>query len=161
MIVVSNTSPIINLATIGQLILLRQLYGNITVPEAVFREIATDGADLPGAVEVQTASWIATQAVKNQLILRTLHLELDAGEAAAIALGLEMSADLLLLDEQLARGVARRLGLKFIGLLGILIEAKQRQIILSVKPLLDALKDEAGFWIAPRLYHYVLETAGE
>ena len=58
MIVVSNTSPIINLAAIGQLDLLKQLYENIIIPQAVYREITVVGAGQPGSMDVETLSWI-------------------------------------------------------------------------------------------------------
>ena len=65
------------------------------------------------------------------------------------------------MDERKGRNVALRFGLKFIGLLGVLMEAKNKGLIQEVKPLLDALISKAGFWISPQLYNRVLESAGE
>lgn len=86
---------------------------------------------------------------------------MDRGEAEAIILAVEKKADLLLLDERRGRTVAYQLGIKFIGLLGILIEAKHQQIISAVKPLLDELIAKAGFWVSTHLYNCVLKAAGE
>ena len=98
MIVVSNTSPIINLASIGQLELLKTLYSNIIIPQAVRDEIVA-GAGQPGAKEAQTLGWIATHQVTNQPLVTALQADLDRGEAEAIALAIEIRAELLLLDE--------------------------------------------------------------
>lgn len=161
MIVVSNTSPIINLAAIGQLELLQKLYGKLIIPEAVFHEISAIDPDQLRTTKIQSLSWIKTQSVTNQALVASLLLELDRGEAEAIILAVEKKADLLLLDERRGRTVAYQLGIKFIGLLGILIEAKHQQIISAVKPLLDELIAKAGFWVSTHLYNCVLKAAGE
>jgi hypothetical protein len=90
-----------------------------------------------------------------------LSLELDAGEAEAIALAVEMQADIVLLDERLARRVGARLGLRFVGVLGLLVESKRRGLIPFVKPVLDALITRAGFWVGNSLYLRVLAEVGE
>lgn len=160
MIVVSDTSPIINLAAIGKLDLLHVLYGEVFIPNAVYREIASF-ADQPGASEVQTLNWIARRTCEREDLVRALRGELDEGEAEAIALAVEMQADLLLIDERAGRRAATRLGLERIGLLGVLLEAKQQGHLNALAPLLDALRQEAGFWISESLRHRVLELAGE
>lgn len=96
-----------------------------------------------------------------RLSSRRLELELDPGEAAAIALAIELKADLLLLDERRGRTVASRFGLRFVGLLGVLIEAKQQGYLGAVKPILDDLITRAGFWVSQPLYERVLQAAGE
>lgn len=161
MIVVSNTSPIINLAAIGQSNLLYQLYEKIIIPKVVNQEIAIVGSGQLGVKDVSKLDWITTQQVSNQALVKALQIELDKGEAEAIALTVELKADLLLIDERLGRSVASRFDLKFIGILGLLIEAKHKGLIQKVEPILDDLKTKAGFWINQSLYVYVLVTAGE
>ena len=161
MIIVSNKSPLVNLAVIGQLALLQQLYGKIIIPQAVYDEIVIEGAGQPGATEVKTFDWIEAQEVTDRILVTSLELELDSGEAEAIALAVSLKADLLLLDERKGRVVASRLGLNYIGLLGVLIEAKNQHLINEVKPVMDDLIGKAGFWISQQLYHYVLQVAGE
>ena len=159
--VVSNTSPLINLAWIGQLDLLRELYGVVHIPEAVWHEIVVQGAGQPGAKEVGYADWIKRCAVENKHLVIALHQELDAGEAEAIALALEQQADLLLMDERLGRETARYFGLNYTGVIGVLIEAKHKGLIGSIKEYLDRLRAMAGFHISQPLYVKVLQDQGE
>jgi uncharacterized protein len=127
--IISNASPLINLARIGKLGLLHQLYRELTIPEAVWREVVVEGAGQPAAEELKTAVWIKTCAVTNKLLVHALQQELDGGEAEAIALALEVGADLLLMDERLGRETARHLGLRYTGLIGVLIESKRKGLI--------------------------------
>lgn len=87
--------------------------------------------------------------------------DLDRGEAETIALALELGADLVLLDERDGRYAAQRFGLRFVGVLGILLEAKSNDLIKEIKPYLDSLRQQAGFYIHETLYNYVLTLAGE
>ncbi len=89
MIVVSNASPIINLAAIGRLDILRQLYGSIAIPEYVYHEIAVTGSGDAGSREVQALGWIETKKVTNHLHVATLQIELDKGEADAFVVCLK------------------------------------------------------------------------
>jgi hypothetical protein len=159
MIVVSDTSPILSLALIGRLELLRDLYGTLTIPEAVHAEIvATRQA---GAQEVAQAAWIATCPIEPDVVLKLLLREVDRGEAEAIGLAVHLKADVLLIDERKARHLAAYLELGVVGLLDVLPDAKQRGLITSVKPLLDDLMTRARFRLSHQLYQRTLFTAGE
>jgi predicted nucleic acid-binding protein len=159
--IVSDASLLINLARIGELDLLWKLYGEITVPEAVWQEVVVNGAGQPGAEDIKTADWVKRALVKNRYLVQALRQDLDAGEAEAIALALEIEAELLLMDERLGRESAHHFGLRYIGLIGVLSEAKHRGLISTVKPYLDALRDIAGFRLAMPLYERVLRDQGE
>ena len=161
MVVVCNTSPIVALARAGMLDLLHAVHGKMVVPEAVFHEITVAGAGEPGASEVAAAPWIKRRLVLNLSLVNALSLELDAGEAEAIALAVECRADLILLDERMGRHAAQRMGLTVTGTLGILIAAKDRGLLVSVRPMLDALRADAGFWIGDALYGAVLAAVDE
>ncbi|NTU65851.1 MAG: DUF3368 domain-containing protein [Chloroflexi bacterium] len=169
MIVVSDTSPILSLALIGQLELLHDLYGTIVIPEAVRSElIATDQG---GAREVAQTDWIITRptrtaprsgaSVEPDIVLKLLLREVDRGEAEAIGLAVQLNADVLLIDERKARHLAAYLELGVVGLLDVLQEAKQRHLITSVKPILDDLIARARFRVSHKLYQRTLFTAGE
>jgi predicted nucleic acid-binding protein len=149
-IIVSDTSPINNLAAIHQLSLLQQLYSTVIIPEAVYRELTDPDFPVAGAIEVQTLDWIQTRQVSDRTVVEALTIELDIGEAEAIALALEIESDQLLIDERRGRMVANKLNLHYTGILGILVEAKNQELISEVKPLLDALRNQIEFlWISP------------
>ena len=159
--IVSNASPLINLAWIGQLDLLRQLYGQIIIPAAVWDEIVIKGAGQPGAMEIQSAAWIHRQEVSNHDLVRSFQRDLDDGESEAIVLAIETQADKLLMDERLGRETATYFDLRVMGVIGILIAAKQKKLIPEVKTYLDQLQSQAGFFIKPMLYQRVLKDQGE
>lgn len=159
--VVSNSSALINLARIGRLELLRDLYGEVCIPEAVWQEAVVKGEGQAGANEIKSAPWIKALRVKNSELVKALRQELDPGEAEAIALTLETQSELLLMDERLGRDTARHLGLAFTGLIGLLVEARRKGLISSIKGELDALRDIAGFRIAESLYWRILRDEKE
>ena len=86
---------------------------------------------------------------------------LDPGEIAALALALQIHADAVLVDERRGYEVARELGLPVIGVLGILLRAKSAGLVPAVRPLLDALQTEAGFWVSAQVRAEVLRQAQE
>lgn len=164
MIIISDTSPITNLAGINQLNLLHRLYGSVIIPLAVYNEMVGIGKVVPGTVEVQTLSWIKTQAVSDKqqvVILQESQETIDLGEAEAIVLALEMNAHLLLMDERRGRAVAQELGLTIVGLLGILVQAKKSNLIPAVKPLMDQLIETMDFRISSQLYQAILKATDE
>lgn len=161
MIIVSNTSPIFYLSAIKKLDLLCQLYDEIIIPTAVFNEITNAGNTDVSAEIVPALSWVKVQSATDQLFINQLSAELDLGEAEAIALAIELSADRLLMDERLGRAAAVSVGLQVTGVLGVLVAAKRNNLIQAIKPLLDTLIEQVGFWIDGQLYAEVLQTVGE
>lgn len=145
MIVVSNTSPLTNLAAIERLDLLRQLYGEVYMPIGVWDELNAGAQGWPGRDQLARAGWVHQQDVENQALVTALCRDLDRGESEAMALALELGADLLLLDEREARRAAKRLGLTFVGVLGVLLGAKAKGLIPAIRPVTDALQQRAGF----------------
>lgn len=163
MIVISDTSVITNLAAIEQLQLLYELYNRVIVPIAVYRELADIDPPVPGTVEIQSFTWFEVREVVDYEFIEYLQSEvkLDPGESEAIALSLELAADLLLIDERRGRAEANRLGIRITGLLGILVEAKQRNLIIAVKPLIDALIATSEFRVSSTLYNQILQMVRE
>jgi len=161
MIVVSDTSALSNLALVGHLWLLEAIYQIVIIPDVVASELAA--ASNPTISAILRLTWIQTQSLTNSQLADQLQQEwgLDAGEANAIALAFELQADDLLIDERLGRQEAIRLGLSIIGILGVLLIAKQRSLILQVQPIIDALIDQAGFRVSPQLYQRVLVLSQE
>ncbi|PNW58825.1 UNVERIFIED_CONTAM: nucleic acid-binding protein [Euhalothece sp. KZN 001] len=163
MIVISDTSVLSNLAVIDQVWLLKAIYHEVIIPQAVADELRNAGDEFPNIQTVLSFDWIKVrQANRIETIaaLENDHL-LDRGEAEAIALALELKAEELLIDERLGRREATRLGIPIIGILGILLVAKRRTLINAVQPVVDALIFKAGFRVSLQLYEQVLQTAGE
>lgn len=158
--VVSNAGPLIALARIGQLELLPILYGEIRIPSAVRYETVEQRPQSPGAALLESASWLRICHVKNHIAVELLQERLDKGESEAIVLAIELSADLLLMDEARGRRIAEARGLALIGTLGTLLLAKRRGIIEKVKPLVENL-NASGFRMSNDLYHSILQLAGE
>lgn len=158
--VVSNSSPIIHLAKIGKLELLKEYFQTITVPEAVYRECVLEGKVREEVEIIKNADWIKVMQVESKKIVRLLQSLLDDGESEAIALSLEIGADLILLDDSDAREKARLYGLKITGTIGILLQAKIERKIDSLKETLDRLK-ESGFWLSNKLETRLLMEVDE
>ena len=154
--VVSNTGPLIALATIGQFDLLRKLFGEIHIPPAVRAEIL----DEKTVNAVTAADWIVVQTVRDEIAVQLLRGELDAGESEAIVLTRELNADLLLIDDRSARRRATAIELSTIGTLGVLLLAKNEKLIPVLEPLLDDLR-RVGFHMGDELYDQVLDSASE
>jgi predicted nucleic acid-binding protein len=162
MLVVSNTSPLSNLAIIGQLELVREQLGSVIIPPAVRAELSRNPS--PAALVALEAAirdgWISVKTLSGNLpaeLAASLHL----GEAEALALAIETKAALVLLDESAARDQARQLGFKFTGALGVLRWAKQNGRISSLKEPMFRLRKEARFFINPALEKALLVSVGE
>ncbi|MEQ8756288.1 MAG: DUF3368 domain-containing protein [Coleofasciculus sp. G1-WW12-02] len=159
---VTNSSILIALSTIGQLSLLHQRFPDgVFLPQAVWREVVETGKGQPGAQDVASASWLTIRQVTNTSVISLLRIELDEGEAEAIALFAENPVDTILLDEKNARRVARQMGLPVLGTVGILIWAKQQGLIITLKEQLDALQNQGKFRLSQSLYQEALNRVGE
>jgi len=154
---------LIHLAKIERLHLLRDFYGKVVITRAVWREVVEEGKDREDArliKEAVEAGWIAVDSPANEPLVKILERHLHPGEAETIALAVERSA-LVLLDESEGRRVADIYGLRKTGVVGILLKAKLKGAIPSLKKELDALRHRAGFWISDELYSKALKFAGE
>lgn len=163
-LVISDSSILIHLARIERLPLLEKIFGKITVPPNVWFEVVEKGSGRAGVAEICQArelGWIAVVSPQHDALLRLLTRELGAGEAEVIALAVERQADLVLLDEWEARGIADLYGLKKTGTIGILMRAKLDRHIESLRREIDRLRHPGGFWIGESLYRRALDAVGE
>lgn len=162
MLVVSDTSVLLNLAVIDQTELLRQLFAVVMAPAAVQEEFARLVKNDARFRSARWPKWVVVRrpaAVPASLFRWSRRL--DQGEREAIALALELRADLILIDEEAARSAAKACGLEVTGLAGVLIRAKEAALISSVAMILDRIMDDAGFWIGSAFRREVLLLAGE
>jgi predicted nucleic acid-binding protein len=142
---------------IERLDILKNIFHHIIVPKQVYDELC---AIPKQKIVLETQSWIACQEVQNHTFYNQVVEDLDFGEAEAITLAHELSADYLIIDERKGRQVAENLGIKVIGLLGVLVLAKHQNIITAVKPIaLDLLR--VGFYINQKLLLRVLQSVDE
>ncbi len=154
--VIVNTTPLIALAGIGQLDLLRQLYSEITIPRAVYHEIISE----PARSLVSAAEWVKVEKINGTIQKSAFSSRLHAGEIEVIMLAQEAGADLLIMDDNAAKKTAKYLGLTVTGTMGVLLRAKKEGLIPEVKPLLEGLIND-GLYVSPTVQSYVLEQAGE
>jgi hypothetical protein len=159
-IVVSDTTPLSELAKVGQLNLLRDIFGQVIIPEEVYNEVTT--GTHPAVSAVQLATWIEVRSITNTENVPILQgaTQLDLGECAAIILAEELGVDQLLIDDLAARRVALSRNLPVIGTIGTLLLAKDQGLVPSVKEVLDALIAQ-GKRISQQLYQETLLTAQE
>lgn len=153
MIVVSDTSPLTALLTVGEAGLLTKLFTEVVIPEAVRDELLRSHSPPP--------AWLRVAAVKNSGETLRMAGVVDMGEAEAIELAKELHADRLLIDERKGRRLAIQEGVPIIGLLGVLLLAKRQQLIPSARALLQRLEHEAGMYLSEDIRNQALKTVGE
>ncbi len=159
MIVVSNTGPLIALLKAGHIQILKELFGEIYIPNKVKEEILIykNSPELSG---FQALDWIKVKDV-NTPPEKFLEKELDQGESAVIQLALEMKANLVIIDEKKARRVCQLIyDLPIKGTGGILVMAKQKNIISAAKPILESIV-ENGYFLSKRLVEEVISQCHE
>jgi predicted nucleic acid-binding protein len=159
-IVVSDTTPISELAKINRLTLLRDVYQRVIIPNEVYDEVMAG----PGAIQaaVQAASWLDVVTVRDSHAVLAVHVatRLGLGECAALILADELGAQRLLMDDRAGRREAKARGLHVTGTIGTLLVAKQRGIIPSIRDVLDDLRAH-GTRISEQLYRDAIGAAGE
>ena len=148
-VVISDTACLIALDKIGHLDLLKLLFGQVVVTPTVAAEF---GTGLPEWIEIQSPANISLQTFLEETI--------DAGEASAIALAVEIKDCYLILDDLRARKVASGMGLAFTGTLGIIAVAKKHGFIPLARPLFEKLI-ETDFWISEKFLQQLLAELGE
>lgn len=147
--IISDTSCFIILTKIGELDLLKRVYGQIITTPDIANEY---GETLP--------DWVEIIDVTDKYKQRLLEMQIDKGESSAIALALEMPESLVILDDYKARKIAERLGITFTGTVGVIIKAKLLGIIPSIKPILQKIKD-TDFRLSPEIELQALIEAKE
>ena len=159
--VIVNSTPLLVLGKIGKLEILHKMYHEIIIPKAVFEEV-TEKNDIAGkAVQSACQDWIKVQSIKNIDEYALYRAKLHAGEVEVMILAQQNpKADLVILDDMSARKTAEFLGLPLSGTIGVLIKAKQKDIIPEVMPIIEEL-EKNGFFISARVKAMVAKKVGE
>ena len=148
-IIISDTSCLILLYKIDELELLDKLSKNVFITQIIKREF---GQKLP--------DWIKVKEPSDTHYQKILEMDLDEGEASAIALSFEIDNSILILDDLKGRKIADKLNLRYSGTFGLILRAKQEGIITSVKPILDKMR-KTNFRFSEKLFDSILEQSGE
>lgn len=156
--IVVNSTPLIIFGKIDELEILKNLYGEIIIPQAVFEEV-TSKNDF-AKEKILNSSWIKILEVQDKTNRKIYQAKLHDGEVEVMMLAKEISADLLIIDDNAAKKTAKFLEFKVTGTLGILLKAKSEKIISEVKPILEKML-EKNFYISEEVIKLVLKTAGE
>lgn len=159
-VVVSDTSPVRALNHLGLLDVLPALFGQVVVPPSVVDELANPrGRSVPVALE--TLPYVLVRQPRNADRVAVLRSKLDAGEAEAIVLAVELGADELLMDERIGRRHAEAMGLHTTGVLAVLLRAKRAGLIPAIAAPVDRLRAEFRFFMTDELRADLLGLAGE
>lgn len=155
--IVADASPLISLARIHQIDLLRKLFDQVIIPPVVGEELKL--SDKPGGLLFQTATWLIEEDLESDEVLKQISTNLSDGERHAIALSHQLGYELLI-DELSGRKEAEKTGVVVKGTIGLLLKAKDEGLIEAVKPMIENLIRQ-GFWVSTRFYEQALEKAGE
>ncbi len=156
--VVLNNTPLVAFWALGRLDILRDLFQEVLIPQAVEDEfLAFEGSSRRQALE--DAPWVRSVVLSYPRRARA-YAGLDRGEAEVLALAEERDARLVVLDERKGRRYAERMGLPLTGTLGVLLLAKEAGLVESVSVCVSKLQ-EAGLFLSRELVQRTLEIAGE
>jgi predicted nucleic acid-binding protein len=161
MIVVADTSVILNLCCVEQAHLLPGLFHEVWIPDEVRIEFERLAVHQPRFQGLRLPDWALIRPAAPVSAALAAMANLHAGETAALALALDGHADAVLMDESAGRHAAKLLGLPVIGVLGVLLQARRSGLLPAIKPVLQRLEIEAGFWLSPVLVAEALRKSGE
>lgn len=158
--IVSNTGPLIALGGINRLDILRELFEGVIVPDSVHSEIMEGGGGFTGLSAYQGCAWIQVRALSSEVDPLLANI-LDLGEASVICLARELGESCVLMDEKKGRKIARDIyGLKIVGTVRVLLEAKRRGLIADVGTTLNEMR-QTGYWFHDSIIERARAEAGE
>lgn len=159
-VAVADSSFLIGISMIRQWGLLAAIVKKLYVAPTVWKEVVVKGQGRPASAEIQQADFIERHSVRNTSGVRRLQIFLNRGEAETLVLAQEIGCPIVFLNERRARKVAQSAGLQTMGVLGVLLVAKRKGFIASIRPLLESLLQQ-GFRLSHVLCDSVLREAGE
>lgn len=158
--VIVNSTPLIVLCSVGKLDILRQLYSEIHIPQAVFYEV-TEKPDTACQALKESLDWIHVEKIHSEADKKMYKAKLHDGEVEVMILAQEgTKADLVIIDDNAAKKTAKYLGLPVTGTMGVLLRAKREGYIREIAPIIGDMRGK-GFYMSERLVKMVLEQAEE
>lgn len=157
--VIVNSTPLIALCKVNQLELLRELYTEITIPEAVFQEVTAKNDSVKRKI-LENGAWIHIQPISDTIDRRMYKAKLHDGEVEVMILAQEIKADLVIIDDNAARKTAIYLGLPLTGTVGVLLRAKAEGLVPKVMPIVDSM-EQNGLYYGSVLKEWVRSQAKE
>ncbi len=148
-VIISDTSCIITLSNIGELEILKKLYGRVFITKHVVDEF-----------QLSLPEWFVVENPKNQDLYLSLLPIIGNGESSAIALAYEKKDSLLILDDHKARKIAQKYEIVFTGTLGVILSAKSQGIITEIKPIIERIK-KTNFRLSDEVIEKILIQSGE
>ncbi|WFA10189.1 DUF3368 domain-containing protein [Tissierella sp. Yu-01] len=158
--VIVNSTPLIALYNIGKLDLLKEVYGKVIIPYAVYEEVILESKLKDSNDFIQESGFINIMKIINEEAKRLFVTSLHKGEVEVMILAKEIGADLCVIDDLLARSYAKYHNLNITGTIGVLLKAKELGIVTKIRPIMDELIS-SGIYIDSKLYNRVLEISGE
>lgn len=158
--VVVNTTPLIALSHVGQISVLKKLYGEIIIPEAVYKELSVKTESVCKKAVDSSLDWIRVEKIKNLMARDMYKTQLHDGEVEVMILSKEIAADVVIIDDANAKKYAKYLKLPVTGTLGVLMRAKREGYIDRLEPILRQMV-ERGIYISQNLIELCLKQVGE
>lgn len=158
--VIVNTTPLIALCHVGQLDILKKIYGEILIPQAVYRELSEKKESICKKQVDNSLDWIHVEKIQNQMAKSMFKTQLHDGEVEVIILAKERNADVVIIDDANAKKHAKYLKLPVTGTLGVLIKAKQLGYICELKPIIQEMV-EKNIYISEKIMRLCLKQVDE
>ncbi len=158
--VIVNTTPLIALCHVGQLNLLKKMYGEIMIPHAVYRELSEKQESVCKKQVDASLDWIHVEEIENQMAKSMFKTQLHDGEVEVMILAKERDADIVIIDDANAKKHAKYLKLPVTGTLGVLIKAKKQGYISELKPIIQEMVNK-NIYISEKLVQLCLEMVNE
>lgn len=153
--IVCDTSVLIAFDALKKTGILKDIFVRVLIPKGVYDELTSDHAGF------SLENWIEVKSIADNNLYNSMRTMIDKGESEAISLALEEEADFVLLDDKEARKVASNMNLKVIGTVGLLLSAKRKGLIASVRENIRMLEDRINFRLSTDLKDFIFKEAGE
>lgn len=158
--VIVNTTPLIALCHVEHLDILKKIYGEISIPQAVYRELSEKKESISRKQVDASLDWIHVEKIENHMAKSMFKTQLHDGEVEVMILAKEKNADTVIIDDANAKKYAKYLKLPVTGTLGVLIKAKRKGYIYELKPIIQEMIDK-NIYISQNLMKFCLEQVNE